>query len=210
MLRRSVTTLVLSASTLLAAAAAAAAPALSSGGRAAVVEARRALQDAADKGMAEGILAARGGLVVLSPADQATPEVHYALAVQDWWLVPLLLSSDDKKAQAAKYVDDALAHAKALQTLTPKDGEGWALEASFLGFKTMSPDADIMTLGRQMLAGMERAVKLSPTNPRVWLLRGINTFYTPPAFGGGPDRAIPMLAKAAELAAAETPADDRA
>ena len=46
---------------------------------------------------------------------------------------------------------------------------------------------------------MNRALKLSPNNPRVQLLAGINTFSKPAFIGGGADKALPVFAKSQEL-----------
>lgn len=46
---------------------------------------------------------------------------------------------------------------------------------------------------------INNAEKLNPNNPRVYYLRGSNTFYKPKPFGGGADKAKPILKKAAEM-----------
>lgn len=43
------------------------------------------------------------------------------------------------------------------------------------------------------------ATKLNPDNPRVYYLRGMNTFHTPRQFGGGAEKAKPLLEKADSL-----------
>ncbi|WP_167610084.1 hypothetical protein [Maribellus sediminis] len=43
------------------------------------------------------------------------------------------------------------------------------------------------------------AEKLNPENPRVYYLRGSNTFHTPKFFGGGAEKAKPDLEKAAMM-----------
>jgi hypothetical protein len=43
------------------------------------------------------------------------------------------------------------------------------------------------------------AEKLNPDNPRVYYLRGSNTFHTPKMFGGGAKNAKPYLEKASEM-----------
>lgn len=43
------------------------------------------------------------------------------------------------------------------------------------------------------------AEKLNADNPRVYYLRGSNTFHTPKFFGGGAEKAKPDLQKAAEM-----------
>ncbi|MDX8338285.1 hypothetical protein SLH46_03750 [Draconibacterium sp. IB214405] len=46
---------------------------------------------------------------------------------------------------------------------------------------------------------IKQAERLNPQNPRVYYLRGSNTFHTPKFFGGGADKAKPDLEKAAEM-----------
>ncbi len=51
------------------------------------------------------------------------------------------------------------------------------------------------------------AEKLNPENPRVFYLRGSNTFHSPKFIGGGPDKAKPDLEKAAALFTSQKPTD---
>lgn len=46
---------------------------------------------------------------------------------------------------------------------------------------------------------LEQAEKLNSNNPRVYYLRGTNTFHMPKAFGGGKEKAKPLFEKAAGL-----------
>jgi tetratricopeptide (TPR) repeat protein len=56
-----------------------------------------------------------------------------------------------------------------------------------------------MTLGPQSQEEMSAAVATGLTNPRVWLLRGISSIYTPAEYGGGLSIAEGQLNKAIEL-----------
>jgi len=51
------------------------------------------------------------------------------------------------------------------------------------------------------------AEKLNPENPRVYYLRGSNTFHTPKFVGGGPDKAKPDLERAAAMFSSQKPND---
>lgn len=53
--------------------------------------------------------------------------------------------------------------------------------------------------GQQSAALLSKAKKLNPANPRPWLIQGQSKFYTPPAFGGGKQKAKPAFEKALEL-----------
>jgi tetratricopeptide (TPR) repeat protein len=60
-------------------------------------------------------------------------------------------------------------------------------------------------LGPQIPQEMNAAVQLGPNNPRVWLLRGIQSFYTPLQYGGGLPTAESQLNKAIALFETDNP-----
>ena len=62
------------------------------------------------------------------------------------------------------------------------------------------------TLGPLIPKEMRAAMEMGPNNPRVWLLRGIQSFYTKPEYGGGDSVAETQLRKAIELFATDNPA----
>ena len=53
---------------------------------------------------------------------------------------------------------------------------------------------------------IEKAIMLNAENPRAYLQRGISLFYTPEMFGGGKDKAMPVLEMAGKKFAAFKPA----
>lgn len=57
---------------------------------------------------------------------------------------------------------------------------------------------------------LEQAKQLSPDNPRIYLLLGQNTFYTPAQWGGGKDKAKPILETALEKFKTFQPANELA
>jgi hypothetical protein len=66
----------------------------------------------------------------------------------------------------------------------------------------MKISVDPMNRGMQlgMQSGMltETAMKLDPENPRPYLLKGLGAMYTPEQYGGGKDKALPVLEQAVE------------
>jgi tetratricopeptide (TPR) repeat protein len=68
------------------------------------------------------------------------------------------------------------------------------------GDQTLGP-----TLGPLIPQEMNAAVAMAPGNPRVWLLRGIQAFYTPVEYGGGLPVAESQLSRAIELFATDNP-----
>lgn len=53
----------------------------------------------------------------------------------------------------------------------------------------------------------QKAMKFDPTNPRPYYLSGMGKFYTPPAFGGGKDKAQPLFEEAIKRYKAFKPAN---
>ncbi len=62
-----------------------------------------------------------------------------------------------------------------------------------------------MRLGPRASGQLDEALALGPTNPRVWMLRGVADFYRPRLFGGGLDKAEANLRRALELFATDAP-----
>jgi tetratricopeptide (TPR) repeat protein len=62
-----------------------------------------------------------------------------------------------------------------------------------------------MRLGPAVLRAIGRAEAAGPHNPRVWLLKGINAYNAPSAFGGGLERAEQYLRKALALYPGDRP-----
>ena len=83
--------------------------------------------------------------------------------------------------------------------------ETHALLASVLGWLISFNAASAPTLGPLVQREMGAAVASGPANPRVWLLRGIQSFYTQPQYGGGFQVAETQLRRAIELFATDAP-----
>ena len=83
--------------------------------------------------------------------------------------------------------------------------ETHALVAMVMGRIIGKDQASGPRLGPQIPQEMNAAVQTGPTNPRVWLLRGIQSLYTPIQYGGGLPTAEAQLNRAIVLFAADNP-----
>ena len=63
----------------------------------------------------------------------------------------------------------------------------------YVGKIFINPMINGMKYGPLSEQNIEKAKKLSVTNPRPYYLSGQSKFYTPSAFGGGVDKALPIL-----------------
>jgi tetratricopeptide (TPR) repeat protein len=83
--------------------------------------------------------------------------------------------------------------------------ETHALLAMVMGSMIAADRLSAPILGPQIPLEMNAAVTSGPSNPRVWLLRGIQSFYTPTQYGGGLTVAEQQLRRAVELFATDNP-----
>jgi hypothetical protein len=63
----------------------------------------------------------------------------------------------------------------------------------------VDPQTRWQTYGVQAAKDIDDGLKMNPDNPRLYYLRGESIFNTPPAFGGGKEKAKPVFEKALAL-----------
>ena len=164
-----------------------------------VVEAKALLKKGVDTGNAETVGKARDlflNALMKSPENAAVLE--YDIALADFRLIVLAMSSSDP-AGADRDVVEGERYLESAMRRDPSFGEAFALYGYFLGLETAFHPDRAMTLGMKSYQYFAQAEEKSPADPRVHLLRGGYTLYVPEAYGGGPDRALPFLEKAAGL-----------
>jgi tetratricopeptide (TPR) repeat protein len=88
-------------------------------------------------------------------------------------------------------------------------------KAEILSIRNMSGTQQMMvdpqtrwaSYGQAAGQALEQALKLDPNNPRLYYLKGMSLFGTPPQFGGGKDKAKPVFEKAVQLYKEAKPKD---
>jgi len=106
------------------------------------------------------------------------------------------------------YLDKADANLKAAEAVTNND-ELATLKAYIAQARmVVDPMSRWQQYGPLFEAGIEKAMKLNPENPRPYVLKGSSLMYTPEQFGGGATNACPLLKTAKEKFATFKPASD--
>ncbi len=103
-------------------------------------------------------------------------------------------SADKKDA----YYDAATILIEKAIALEPQNSEIWAL-SGYIKFMQLyvDPMSRMQNGMNAAIADVEKAKQIDPENPRPYFILAQNTFYTPEAFGGGKERAKPVLQQAA-------------
>lgn len=106
-----------------------------------------------------------------------------------------------------QYWDKALLEIDKADALSSNNSEIYALKGA-LQFMKMSVDPRTrMYLMGESAGSLEKAATLNPENPRIYLIRGQDVFYTPEAFGGGKVKAKSLLESAVAKFAIFKPAN---
>lgn len=109
----------------------------------------------------------------------------YCLIVQTY-------SSETSKID--DYCDKADQLLKRADSLSPKNSEIYVLRSMCYSARIMvNPMRRGAKFGAKAGELLDTAQIYDPSNPRVYLMRASAFYYTPPAFGGGKDRAKPIL-----------------
>lgn len=114
-----------------------------------------------------------------------------------WYRVHTLSQEDSKKSKE-DFLDSCINHLEKTIDIDPKYAEAQALLGSAYGMKATGMLSG-MKYGPKSDSAIEKAMKLDPENPRVYMIKGIGEIYKPSMFGGGVDNALASLGKAAEL-----------
>ena len=134
----------------------------------------------------------------IAKAEKNKWQPYYYAALQQ------ILGCYRMQGPEAKNIDAALDHADELlaaaEVMSPENSELLCLKSMIATGRMMADYQERMaTYGPKASELLSQAIKLNPSNPRAYLLLGQNTFYTPSAFGGGKDKAKPILEKSVQL-----------
>lgn len=105
------------------------------------------------------------------------------------------INNVDKTLQD-QYYDKALLLIDQSNTLSANNAEVYALKG-YIQFMKMTVDPQSrLSYMASSAASLAKAKALNPDNPRIDLINGQNTYFTPEAFGGGKAKARPILESA--------------
>ena len=101
------------------------------------------------------------------------------------------------KSKTDEFADKATELINKADSLQPNNSEVCCIKSMIASCHMMvNPMQRYMQYGQESSSNMDKAMKLDPTNPRPYLLKGQGLKYTPEQFGGGCGTAKPELQKA--------------
>jgi tetratricopeptide (TPR) repeat protein len=160
-----------------------------------IIKGKEQIQNSLDTWNLQQMLAARAFFERMAGDTTYSWLIHYYLGYADSRLFNYYFSEDDKE-KAKEYINDGLQHLETSIALKEDFAEIYALLGSLLGKKIgLNPLLGI-TLGSKSGHLLEKACTRAPTNPRVLLIAGQSSYYTPKMFGGGKEKAMKQFQNA--------------
>lgn len=126
------------------------------------------------------------------------------------WIPPYYLSllysrlSLITKSSADTYADKAVYWANASIALNANDENYCAMSMAKTAKMAVNPYLRWVTYEKSIFTPLQSAKKANPNNPRIYILEGSLTLKMPSIFGGGCNKAKPILVKAKELLAKQS------
>lgn len=119
-----------------------------------------------------------------------------------------VMEKDNTKKVA--YFDEADKHLETAKTqLTIENDEIYVLTAMIASLRLSVYPDQWQKYGEIFGTNIKKAKELRKENPRIYYLEGMSKFYTPEAYGGGKQSALPYFQKAAEYFTTENESDIR-
>jgi hypothetical protein len=96
-----------------------------------------------------------------------------------------------------EYFDKAQVLIDKANMMSPDNSEIYAIKSFITGMMiSVDPMTRGQQLGMQSSTFVEKAIELDKDNPRAYLLKGSGLMYRPVQFGGGKEKAMPVLEEA--------------
>jgi beta-lactamase regulating signal transducer with metallopeptidase domain len=118
-------------------------------------------------------------------AETEEAMARYTLAYADWRLATMDLPERERIALLAEGREQALAAVAS----DPENADFHVLSSAIHGVVAGMIPAERREAGIKANAAIARALELGPDNPRALFVQGLNTFHTPPAWGGSVEQA---------------------
>lgn len=173
----------------------------------AIVKAKKKFHDAANKDDSKELLKVRGDFERILQLKKNQWLVYYYMGNTDLMLAYFEM---DKKNNDVikKYTESSLDLLNKATDLKDDFAEAWILKLSANTLRFVYEPDKMNDIIAKLAEAKDKATLLDPTNPRLYLVDGSNTYYTPEAFGGGPDKALPILQKSWDLFQTYKPVDE--
>ncbi len=155
----------------------------------------------------QSLLKIRGDFERILQLKQKQWLVNYYMGLIDMLISYNFAGKKDMDA-VKKYTESSLDMLNKATDLKDDFGEAYILKFAVISNRWMYEPNKMNDIMAKQSEAKDLAKKYDQENPRLYLVDGINTYYTPESFGGGVDLALPLFEKSYELFQTYKPVDE--
>ncbi|RPI14135.1 MAG: hypothetical protein EHM58_17095 [Ignavibacteriae bacterium] len=173
----------------------------------AIMKAKNHYKEASDKNDISSLAKIRGEFERILQLKKNQWLVNYYLADIDFMMSYDAMEKKDNDA-VKKYTQSALDLLDKSTELKDDFAEAYILKMAVQSNRWMYEMDKMNDIIAKQAEAKDKAKQLEPENPRFYLIDGMNLYYTPESFGGGPDVALPLFQKSYEYFQTFKPKDE--
>jgi len=163
----------------------------------AILKAKKKMKESSD-GSEQGLLKLRGDFERILQLKKNQWLVNYYIGLVDFLLSYKAVDKKDNE-QVKKYTESCIDMLNKCTDMKDDFAEAYILKMAVNSNRWIYEMDKMNDIIAKQSEAKDLAKKYDPENPRFYLIDGINTYYTPEAFGGGVEKAQPLLEKSYEL-----------
>jgi hypothetical protein len=172
----------------------------------AILKAKKKMNESSDPSE-QGLLKLRGDFERILQLKKNQWLVYYYLGLVDFLLSYKAVEKKDNDA-VKKYTESSIDMLNKCTDMKDDFAEAYILKMAVNSNRWIYEMEKMNDIMAKQNEAKDLAKKHDPENPRLYLIDGINTYYTPEAFGGGVDKSLPLLEKSYELFGTYKPVDE--
>ncbi len=153
------------------------------------------LEDARDRQDSAWITAQVSRLNAIAAKPGSDAKANYELALAQSYQAEVAMEKGDKRASAAA-AEAGIGPARKAVAAQDNNSEYHRILGTLCGQIIPANVLAGLKYGRCAMDEVAKAIELNPKSAGNWLSRGVGTYYLPPSFGGGIDKAIEDFDKA--------------
>jgi len=173
----------------------------------AIVKAKKKLGEAMNKNDKAALLKVRGDFERILQLKKNEWMVNYYMASVDFAFSYMGIEEKNND-EIKKYTESSISLLNKATDANDQFAEAWILKLAVNSNRWIYDFASMNDIIAKQTEAKTNASNLEPGNPRLHLIDGMNTYYTPENFGGGVEKAQPLFEKSWELFQTYKPKDE--
>ena len=164
----------------------------------AVLKAKKKLKESENTNDQSKLLKVRGDFERILQLKKNQWLIYYYMGLIDFSISYQYTEKQDKDA-IKKYTQSSLDQLDECLNMKEDFAEAWILKLAVNSNRWMYEPDKMNDIMAKQTEAKDMSKKYDPDNPRLYLIDGMNTYYTPEQFGGGIDKAQPLFEKSYDL-----------